>query len=257
MVQAEKMVSTRVLNILRCTLMVMTGPKSKVADRPSNAGDSGTTGTAEDRKGKKRAAKEDNGPLPKKRKQYKSREFVESENEDVLRAGCPSAGSSLRDASVQPEASKVSHNLCYRFNFRHSWQVCDACKSRRSQCVWASRTEGSQSQNEKRACAACVSQKTRCHIAGESGHAFLCRVSWLKEHPGVFSIRRPRGKAAVSQQAAPPGKVYQLRQSVTELRERTIDLEKKLSWDDEENQRLLSRVASLEHQISLLRANFP
>ena len=126
MVQAEKMVSTQVLNILRCTLVVMTGPTSKVANHPSNAGNSRM---AKDWKGKKHAAKEDNGLLSKKRKQYKSQEFVESKNEDVLWAGHPLAGSSLRAMSIQLEASKVSHNLCYCFNFWHSLQVCDACKS--------------------------------------------------------------------------------------------------------------------------------
>ncbi|KAG8220395.1 hypothetical protein J3R82DRAFT_3377 [Butyriboletus roseoflavus] len=91
------------------------GPKSKVANRPSKAGNAGTARAGADPKGKGKrcAADEDLAPPPKKKKKSKKSKFIESEMEDDAQAGHPSIQDALvePEASEEPEASKVSHNF--------------------------------------------------------------------------------------------------------------------------------------------------
>ncbi|KAG8220309.1 hypothetical protein J3R82DRAFT_3506 [Butyriboletus roseoflavus] len=208
------------------------GPKSKVANRPSKAGNAGTARAGADPKGKGKrcAADEDLAPPPKKKKKSKKSKFIESETEDDIRAGHPS----IQDASVEFEASEETE----------ASKVCNACNSRGSTCVWPSHTEASQSQNERRACTACVLQKTHCNIEGKSGYALVLSSSLAEETPrGVFYSSSMRKSGCI------------LTGRVTKLSEHIMDLERKLVVDEEEKERLVSRVANLDHQVSRLRLN--
>ncbi|KAI9453882.1 hypothetical protein HD554DRAFT_2179246 [Boletus coccyginus] len=154
-------------------LTVTTGPAA--SQGPSHAyNGSESMGPAGGRNGNTRAPEDEGSGLrEKKRKKFKSREFVDTdEDEDDVRVG-PSkrSGTKRKVRVVSPEASGDLEGVGSR--------VCDACKTRGSECSWISSAK-----NSKRACQACVSAKTRCQVEG------------------LPAIRRPRGKTALAHEAA-------------------------------------------------------
>lgn len=72
---------------------------------------------------------------------------------------------------------------------------------------------------------------------------------------GVFSIRRPRGKAKASssEQSTLQEKTDELKQLVINLSERVIDLEKGQAATEAEKVHLVTRIASLELQVARLK----
>ena len=83
-----------------------------------------------------------------------------------------------------------------------------------------------------------------------------CSISviyWLKNNPGQFRIRRPRGKAAVSLQ--PPSQGDELREFINEMSARVTEMEKQQSAREEETQRLVVRVDNLEVEMERLQGD--
>lgn len=154
------------------------------------------------------------GPKRAKRRIFESSEDESSEDENNVQAE-PSTQSRGKDNVDAPIP-----------------KVCDNCKTRGSVCVWPTSTELGSSRNERRACTACVTQKTRCCIAG------------------VFSIRRPRGKKATQQQDS---EVDTLMERFDEICARILDLEKKLAINDEERRLLEERISELEGHVRQLK----
>ncbi|KAG6370274.1 hypothetical protein JVT61DRAFT_12223 [Boletus reticuloceps] len=112
-------------------------------------------------------------------------------------------------------------------------KVCEACRSRGFDCVWPAVDQStSASQNEKRACTRCASQKTRCYITG------------------VFSIRRPRGKAAASQPNPLQDTVAKQQQEISEVKEQMKKLATKLVVHEQEKAQLLSSVSALQATVA-------
>ncbi|KAN0094297.1 hypothetical protein V8E55_002584 [Tylopilus felleus] len=197
--------------------------KSRLSVRFSDQNDSGTTrasGTSRiltHSKGRKRIAEDDDDDSPplQKRKKFKSKKFVESDEDDVQSHPVPNKGKArmLQD----PEVLEVE-------------KVCDGCKTRGSKCEWPSQTKSS----DKRACAACVSLKTRCEIMGE------------------FQIRRPRGKAAVTRQPTSRGEVDELRELINEMSTRVAEMERQQAEEREGSRRLVAQAHNLQVQVEHL-----
>jgi hypothetical protein len=123
--------------------------------------------------------------------------------------------------------------------------------------VWSNNSGASGSQNDKRACNACVLSKTRCHIQGEFHllpFPFPFFSQLVKNNLGVFFLRRPRGKAAESCKSHPQENVDEMRLLFTELSERLTHLQEMRAADDETKQALLARIADLELQVKRLKA---
>lgn len=106
--------------------------------------------------------------------------------------------------------------------------------------MWPRKPEASGPVNEKRACASCVSAKTRCIIAGERPHFSPFVFSSLKQHSGEFSIRPPRGKLATSQRHPPQDKSDDPMQLISDMKQR---------WT-EQKEMLVTRLKDLEHQVT-------
>ncbi|KAG6370281.1 hypothetical protein JVT61DRAFT_12232 [Boletus reticuloceps] len=184
--------------------------------------------------GKKRPAEEEEEEEPRrrgKRTKRRSRKIVVSDDDDDG-GDVPSPGPSKR-SNPKGKARAATPNPGVASEEPEGSKVCEACRSRGFDCVWPAVDQStSASQNEKRACTRCASQKTRCYITG------------------VFSIRRPRGKAAASQPNPLQDTVAKQQQEISEVKEQMKKLATKLVVHEQEKAQLLSSVSALQATVA-------
>ncbi|KAG6378038.1 hypothetical protein JVT61DRAFT_13718 [Boletus reticuloceps] len=178
---------------------------------------------------KKRPAEEDGPPQRDKRLKRASRRTIISDDDEDVPSPGPSKCSSLKgkarvvspdpvEASEELEGSKVSPSfLSSLFELAVDCDLSSASTS-----------------NKKHACTMCVSQKTRCYIAG------------------VFSIWHPRGKVAMSQHGSLQDLITKQQQEILEVKEQMKKLAKKLVVQEQEKAQLLSSVSTLQATVAQL-----
>ncbi|KAG6371347.1 hypothetical protein JVT61DRAFT_9544 [Boletus reticuloceps] len=191
---------------------------------PEYAGNGGSTGAVQ---GKKHGPKDESSACVM--------------DEDGTQAG-PSECTSLKGLENSPESSEASasasevkvnklRSSLEHYLIGHTLQVCNACITHGSECSWSVGAE-----NQKRACQACISAKTRCQIEGQP------------------AIRRLRGKVAQLYTNAPEEETDTVKQLVTMMSDRVAELERQQARKYEVKEEMMSRISSLEIQLRDLKA---